>query len=100
MIGNHSVPVVVDAALRGLPGVDADEVYKAVRRSLTENHHKCDWEMYDRYGYLPFDLAGSESIARTLEMGYDDYCAALLAEKLGYTEAKRDEAFVCYVKSV
>ena len=86
MIGNHSVPVVVDAALRGLPGVDADEVYKAVRRSLTENHHKCDWEMYDRYGYLPFDLAGSESIARTLEMGYDDYCAALLAEKLGYTE--------------
>ncbi len=86
MIGNHSVPVVVEAALRGLPGVDADEAYSVVKQSLTQPHRKSDWELYDRYGYLPFDLAGSESIARTLEMGYDDYCAALLAEKLGYTE--------------
>ena len=90
MIGNHSVPHVVDAALMGLPGVDAEKAYDAVRQSLTVSHRRSDWELYDQYGYFPCDAGFNESVSKTLECGYDDYCAALLAEKLGKTE---DAAF-------
>ena len=86
MIGSHSVPHVVDAALRGLPGVDAGRAYAAVRRSLTVSHRNSDWALYDRYGYFPCDAGLNESVSKTLECGYDDYCAALLAEKLGKKE--------------
>ena len=85
MIGNHAVPVVVEAALNGVPGIDAERVYASVRKSLTEDHYGSSWGIYDRYGYYPFDLIGS-SVAKTLESGYDDWCAAQLAAKLGKIE--------------
>ena len=90
MIGNHSVPTVVDACLRELPDVDPERAYAAVRASLTTSHPKSDWEIYDRYGYYPFDLVKEESVSRTLESCYDDWCAAELARKLGKEE---DAAF-------
>ncbi len=86
MIGNHSVPHLADAALRELPGVDAERAYAAIRRSLTVSHRSSDWELYDKYGYYPCDAGLNESVSKTLECGYDDYCAALLAEKLGKQE--------------
>ena len=86
MIGNHAVPTVVDACLRELPGVDPERAYAAVRASLTTSHKKSDWEIYDRYGYYPFDLVVEESVSRTLEFCYDDWCAAQLAQKLGKEE--------------
>ncbi|MBQ7269657.1 MAG: GH92 family glycosyl hydrolase [Bacteroidales bacterium] len=86
MIGNHSVPTVVDACLRGLRGVDPERAYAAVRASLTASHEKSDWEIYDRCGYYPFDLVKEESVSRTLESCYDDWCAAQLARKLGKEE--------------
>lgn len=89
MIGNHAVPVVVDACLKNLPGVDRERAYAAVRKSLTEYNPKYDWEIYDRYGYFPFDLVKEESVSRTLECGYDDYCAAMLAKDLGYEDDYR-----------
>lgn len=86
MIGNHAVPVVVDACLKKLPGVEAQRAYDAVYRSLTEEHYRSEWHLYDRYGYFPFDSIRDESVSRTLECGYDDYCAALLAKALGQEE--------------
>lgn len=90
MIANHAVPTVVDACLRGLPGVDPERAWKAVKASLTTPHPKSDWEVYDKYGYYPFDLIVDESVSRTLEFCYDDWCAAQLAKKLGKDE---DAAF-------
>lgn len=83
MIGNHAVPVVVDACIKGLPGVDSERAYATVKRTLTINHAKSDWTTYDKYGYYPFDLVPEESVSRTLETTYDDYCAAKLAELSG-----------------
>ncbi|MCM1501816.1 MAG: GH92 family glycosyl hydrolase [Bacteroidales bacterium] len=83
MIGNHAVPVVVDACLKNLPHVNRDRAFAAVRKSLTEPHYKADWDVYDKYGYYPFDIINEESASRTLECGYDDYCAAVLAGELG-----------------
>ena len=86
MIGNHAVPVVVDACLKNLPGIDKERAYKAVRKSLTEDHYRTDWKIYDSLGYYPFDLTGHESASRTLECNYDDWCAAALAKELGYEQ--------------
>lgn len=87
MIGNHGVPPVVEACLKDFPGIDQERAFEAVKRSLTtDRHRKYDWKMYDRYGYFPFDLVKEESASRTLECGYDDYCAAQLAKKLNKTE--------------
>lgn len=83
MIGNHAVPVLVDACLKNLPGVDHEKAFAAIRKSLTEPHYRADWDVYDRYGYYPFDIVKEESASRTLECGYDDYCAAMLAKSLG-----------------
>ena len=86
MIGNHAVPVIVDAYLKGFTGFDAERAYQAVKTSLTVNHLNSDWDTYDKYGYYPFDIVKLESVSRTLESAYDDYCAARFAEALGKTD--------------
>ena len=86
MIGNHAVPVLVEACLKGVDGVDKEAAYAAVKQSLTSSHRKSDWEIYDKYGYYPFDLVNVESVSRTMESCYDDYCASLLAGALGKQE--------------
>ena len=86
MIGNHAVPVIVDAYLKGFKGFDAERAYQAVKTSLTQNHRNSAWDIYLKYGYYPFDLVKEESVSRTLESAYDDYCAAQFAKALGKTE--------------
>lgn len=98
MIANHSVPVMVDAYLKGFRGFDAEAAFQAIKTSLTVNHPKSDWDIYNKYGYLPFDLIKGESVSRVLEYCYDDYCMAQFAKALGKTEdaayfAKRAENF-------
>ena len=91
MIGNHAVPVIVDAYLKGFRGFDADLAFEAVTNSLTVTHVdpfgrpkiKENWDVYDRYGYYPYDLIRGESVSRTLECAYDDWCAARFAEARG-----------------
>jgi len=51
MIGNHAVPVIVDAYLKGFDGFDAERAYQAIKHTLTEARlHKTRWEIYDKYG--------------------------------------------------
>ncbi|MDR1880830.1 MAG: GH92 family glycosyl hydrolase, partial [Tannerellaceae bacterium] len=86
MIGNHAVPVIVDAYLKGDTSFSPEAAYEAIRHAQTAEHMKADWSNYDKYGYFPFDLSASESVSRTLESGYDDYCVALMAKALGKEE--------------
>ncbi len=86
MIGNHAVPVIADAYLKKLPGFDAQRAFKAIDRSLTTEHPKSQWSIYDKYGYLPFDLVKEESVSRTLEQAFDDHAAAIVAKSIGNTE--------------
>ncbi len=82
MIGNHAVPVVVDAILKGLPGIDVEKAYEAVRQSLTTPHLNSPFDVWDKYGYMPEDLQ-TQSVSITLEECFDDWCAAQLAKHLG-----------------
>ena len=86
MIGNHAIPVIVDAYLKGYKGFDPERAYEAIRKSSLESHPKSDWETYNQYGYYPFDLIPEESVSRTLESCYDDYCVAQMAKELGKKE--------------
>jgi len=83
MIGNHSIPVIVDAYLKGICKTDAERAYAAMKTSSTVNHPKSQWDLYMRYGYLPSDLVKEESVSRTLECAYDDWCVAQMAKMLG-----------------
>jgi predicted alpha-1,2-mannosidase len=83
MIGNHAVPVMVDAALKGIKGFDKEKVFDAIKATLTQNKNpKYDWSLYLKYGYLPSDTVKREAVSRTLEAAYDDWCAAQLAKNL------------------
>ncbi len=87
MIGNHSIPMIVSAYLNGTKGFDAERAYNEIKKSITESkHYKSNWDVYDEYGYYPYDLVKLESVSRTLECGFDDYCAALMAKGLGKEE--------------
>ncbi len=90
MIGTHSVPVLVDWFLKsGSPQTAAwRAAYARIKASLTKRHdgrEKENWDLYDKYGYYPFDVIQRESVSRTLECAYDDACAARMARALGFT---------------
>lgn len=84
MIGNHSIPVIADAYLKGFKGIEAEALYQAMKKTVTVNHIKCDWEAYDSCGYFPYDVTTVESVSRTLECCYDDWCIAQMAKALGH----------------
>lgn len=86
MIGNHAVAVVADAYLKGTVTENKELAAEAIFKSLTAPHPKSDWKIYDQFGYYPFDSIPVESVSRTLEHCYDDYCAALMARWINDSE--------------
>ena len=95
MTGYHAVPVLADAILKGVKGIDVEWAYKCMKESATQSIRGTP--EYIQYGYLPQDK-GSSSVTVTLEYAYDDWCIAQIARKLGkegeYEEyMKRSEAY-------
>ncbi|HTN20243.1 MAG TPA: GH92 family glycosyl hydrolase [Pelobium sp.] len=82
MIGNHAIPVIVDAILKNLKGIDVEKAYEAIKNSSTRSHLNSPFETWKKYHYMPENLQ-SQSVSITLEMAYDDWCVAQLAKKLG-----------------
>ena len=85
MIGNHAIPVLADAILAELPGIDVEEAYQAMVESSTRSHFNSPFEIWEQYGYMPQTLQ-DESVSITMEQAFDDACVALVAKKLGKTE--------------
>jgi predicted alpha-1,2-mannosidase len=86
MIGNHAIPMILSAYNNGFTGFDKNEALKAMVETSTIGHINSDWELYNKYGYYPFDKLENEAVSRTLESGYDDWCVAEMASKLGNKE--------------
>jgi predicted alpha-1,2-mannosidase len=82
MIGNHAIPMLLSAYTNGFKGFDAHEALKAMVETSTKNHINSDWDLYNRYGYYPFDKLDNEAVSRTLESSFDDYCVGQMAKKL------------------
>ena len=77
MIGYHSLPVVADAWAKGIRSYDKATALQAMIR-LADSHRPGKRE-YLSYGFIPYDLA-AQSVSRTLEYAYDDWCVTRLAE--------------------
>ena len=86
MIGNHAIPVVVDAVLKGIPGIDREHAWEAVKNSSMQSHPNSPFGVWEKYGYMPENIQ-SQSVSITLEMAYDDWCAAQLAKAMGDEES-------------
>ncbi len=80
MIGYHSVPVIFDAYMRGIRDFDHQLALDAMVKSATGPQE--EKIAYNSLGYVPADQF-SESVSKTLEFAYDDWCIAQFAKELG-----------------
>ena len=79
MIGYHSVPVIVDAYVKGIMDYDAELALEAMIHSAEQD--KLGLSYYKSKGFI---AAGdeAESVSKTLEYAYDDWCIAVMAKSL------------------
>jgi predicted alpha-1,2-mannosidase len=80
MIGYHAVPVIVDAYVKGIRDFDTKKALEAMKRSAESDFRGLKY--YRELGYIPSDKDG-ESVSKTLEYAYDDWCIAVMAKALG-----------------
>ena len=105
MIGYHSVSVINDAFQKDISGFDANKALEAMKKSALSTrkeiyHYRkgrtisqivslyryaIGWDDYGKYGYIRY-RSGRESVSRTLEFAYDDWCIAQMAKKLNKTD--------------
>ena len=103
MIGTHSDAVIADAFVKNFKDYDLNKAYEAVyKNAMTppENDIEMKWAdreltklyegrggltWYKEKGYVPADKT-NESVSRTLEFAYDDFCVAQIAKGLGKTD--------------
>ncbi len=83
MIAYHCVPVITEAYMKGITGFDANEALAAMKKSAMENSRGLG--SYKEFGYVKM-LDAEESVSKTLEFAYDDWCIAQFAKKLGKTD--------------
>lgn len=87
MIGYHSIPVILDAFVKGIHPYDPQEMLKAMIHSATLN--RLGRQEYAQCGYVPGD-ADNESVSKTLEYAYDDWCIAQFAKMIGNEEVYKE----------
>jgi len=82
MIGYHAIPVIADAYMKGIRDYDEKKALEAMVKSAGQDHFGLKY--YRMYGYTPADK-DHESVSKTLEYAYDDWCIATMAELMGET---------------
>lgn len=79
MIGYHSVSVIADAMAKGISGFDYNKAFEAAKHSAMLDHLGLD--AYKKNGFISIDDE-HESVSKTLEYAYDDWCIAQMAMQL------------------
>lgn len=97
MIGSHSIPVIVDAYMKGLNNFDTLKALEACMHAMSYDTLKSmhipnpearvklitKAKKYDlQYGYIPSDLIIA-SVSQGLEYAYNNWCVATFAKSLG-----------------
>ena len=83
MIGYHSIPVIADAYVKGITDFDIEKTFIAMKYSADREHLGLD--AYKANGFIGINDE-AESVSKTLEYAYDDWCIAQIAKKLGKTD--------------
>ncbi|HMJ08578.1 MAG TPA: GH92 family glycosyl hydrolase, partial [Pyrinomonadaceae bacterium] len=76
MIGYHAVSVIADAMAKGIKGFDYEKAYEAAKHSAELDHFGL--AAYKKRGYISMEDE-NESVSKTLEYAYDDWCIAQMA---------------------
>ena len=87
MIGYHSVSVITDAYLKGINNFNAENALMAMRNSA-ESKNRYGLGAYINHGYLDV-LDESESVSKTLEYSYDDWCISKFANAIGRADVEK-----------
>ena len=83
MIGYHSVSVIADAMAKGITGFDYEKAFEASKASAMRD--VLGLEAYKKNGFISMDDE-HESVSKTLEYAYDDWCIAQMAQILNKKE--------------
>ncbi len=86
MIGYHSVPVITDALVKGIGEFDTTLAFEAMKKSATWKH--LGLPSYMEQGYIAVENE-HESVSKTLEYAYDDWCISEVARLLGKMDEQR-----------
>lgn len=79
MTGNHAIPVIVDAYAKGIRDFDAEKAFTAMKAAVNRNQPGLN--SYRKNGAVLVD-DDNESVSKTLEYSYDDWCIAQMAKML------------------
>ena len=79
MIGYHSVSVIADAMAKGITGFDYEKAFEASKASAMRD--VLGLKAYKENGFISMD-DDHESVSKTLEYAYDDWCIAQMAQIL------------------
>ena len=83
MIGYHSVSVIADAMAKGIKGFDYEKAFEASKASAMRD--VLGLEAYKKQGFISMD-DDHESVSKTVEYAYDDWCIAQMAKILDKKE--------------
>ncbi len=92
MIGYHSIPVILDAYAKGIRNYDTDLALEAMLKSAENDLFGLKY--YREFGFVPAEKE-HESVSKTLEYAYDDWCIAKMAELMD----KKEIAQQYYIRS-
>jgi len=82
MIGYHSIPVIADAYAKGIRNYNVDKIFRYMHETSNRNIFGSD--VFVSNGYISQDKE-HESVSKTLEYAYDDWCIAEMAGLLNIT---------------
>ena len=80
MIGNHALAVLADTLVRAPGLLDPQEALHWAR--VTQEGSRGGLDLYREVGYIPWDEC-PESVSRTLEFAYGDWCVSRIAAAAG-----------------
>ncbi len=83
MTGYHSVSMLAEIIMKDLGDFDYEQAFQAMKNTMLQDQRGL--KELKEYGYVPFNLK-DESVTIALELAYNDYGVAMVAQKLGHTE--------------
>lgn len=84
MVGNPAIPVVADAIVKKIKGIDYERAFQAIEKTTAGDVF--GRTLRRQFGYIPCNLY-KEAVAYELEYALADGAAARAAEALGKTDA-------------
>ena len=83
MTGYHALSVIADAYVKGIRDYDVNLAFKGMK-DLSEGL-RAGKESYKSMGFIPCNYE-DQSVSRTLEYAYDDWCVSRLAKDLNQAD--------------